>query len=426
MKVAIIGAGYTGMTIAKRLSENNIDVTIFDKESQVGGMTRNVKVGKTTTDRYYRHIFKSDKEVINLAKELNVEIEYFKSKMGYYIKDGLYDWGQVIPLLKFKPLSFVQKMKFGISVLKIKAIRDWKGLEQYTIKEWFVKNKIEDIYSFIWEPLLKNKFGDYAQEISMVWLWGKINLRKTETSLNKETLGYIDFEKMNNNMQENLSDSKVVLKLNTPVKSVEKKNGKYKLDDDNQEYDIVISTIAYEQSEKILRKLLTKEEKEKLEDVKYIGAKTMILEIKKKLTNYYWLNIADEKSPFCGIIDYHNMENIPTKDIIYISNYIDTSNRIYKLNKEELLEEYLPFIKKVNKNFNKKDILNYEVIDEQYAQTIIETNYSEKILNNKLKEEGLYIATAPQIYPEDRGVNYAIRSGYKLADEIMKELKDKE
>ena len=424
MKVAIIGAGYTGMCIGEKLAQNDVKVTIFEKESKVGGMTHNVKLENEITDQYYRHLFKSDKELIELTKSLKVDIKWFKSKMGYYIGNKLYDWGQPLALLKFKPLSFVQKMKFGISVLKIKALKDWKSLEKYTIKEWFEKNKIEDIYNIIWKPLLKNKFGEYEPIISMVWLWGKINLRQSEQGLTKETLGYIDFEDMNNKMKENLEKNDVEIKLNTPVNKITKKeNGMYTIDDSKEEFNIVISTISYAHTKKIYEPYLNKKEKEILDEVKYIGAKTMIIETKKKLSNYYWLNMADEEFPFCGIIDYHNMEEIETKDIIYISNYLDTSNRIYKLNKEDLLEEYLPYIKNIDKDFDKKDIIKYEVIDEDYAQPIIEVDYSKKLLQRKLEEKGLYLCTLPQIYPEDRGVNYAIKSGYALAEDILKDIK---
>ena len=61
------------------------------------------------------------------------------------------------------------------------------------------------------------------------------------------------------------------------------------------------------------------------------------------------------------------------------------------------------------------------MIEEKYTQPIIETNYSNDILDNKLQEKGLYICTLPQIYPEDRGVNYAIKSGYNLANKIIED-----
>lgn len=413
------------MSIAKKLIEHNIEVTIYEKNSKVGGMTQTIKVGDITSDKYYRHLFKSDKYLIELTKELQIEIKWFKSKMGYYIQNQLYDWGQPITLLTFKPLNLLQKIKFGMSVIKIKLIKNWKELEKYTIKEWFEKNQLQDVYNIIWKPLLNNKFGAYASSISMAWLWGKINLRKTDSSFNKEVLGYIEnFEEMNSKMQKDLTQKGVKFYLDTQIQDINKINDKYIINQKEEQYDIVISTLSYLDTKHIFKKYLTKEEIEKLTNVKYIAAKTMLIESRKRLTKYYWLNIADDKFPFCGIIDYHNMEKIENKDMIYISNYLEVTNSIYQLTPEEVLQKYLPYIQKINKDFKKEDILNYKIIDEKYAQPIIEPEYSKMMLDYGFNQKGLYINTLPQIYPEDRGVNYAIRNGYKLANEIIKKFEN--
>lgn len=425
MEVAIIGSGYTGMTIAKRLIENGLSVTIFEKDEKVGGMTTNIEIENIVTDKHYRHLFKSDKYLIQLAQELGVDITWFKGKMGYCMQSKLYDWGQPISLLKFKPLNFIQKMRFGMSVIKLKTIKKAKSLENCTIEEWYKRNGLEDIYKIIWKPLLHNKFGIYATDIPMIYLWSKMNLRKTDSNLNEEKLGYIDnFEEMNQKMQSYLMEKGVKFYLNNKIHNIEKIGDKYTINHEEKQYDIVISTISYEETKKLFDKYLTKEEKEKLIRIKYISAKTMIMVTKKRLTDYYWLNINDTEFPFCGIIDYHNMKNIKeVKNIIYISNYIENSNPINNLEKEELLQRYMPYLQEINKDFKREDILNYVVVDEKYAQSIIELNYSEMLLSNKLSESGLYVDTLPQIYPEDRGVNYAIRNGYKLADEIIQDIK---
>ena len=68
-----------------------------------------------------------------------------------------------------------------------------------------------------------------------------------------------------------------------------------------------------------------------------------------------------------------------------------------------------------------ENIKDYYVFDEKYAQPIIECNYSEYIMDDKLEKERIYLCTMPQIYPEDRGMNYAIKSGIKLANKVLEE-----
>ena len=53
-----------------KLIGNN--VTIFEKNNSVGGMVSTVDLYDTKLEKYYRHIFKSDKEAIELIKEMGL------------------------------------------------------------------------------------------------------------------------------------------------------------------------------------------------------------------------------------------------------------------------------------------------------------------------------------------------------------------
>lgn len=122
-----------------------------------------------------------------------------------------------------------------------------------------------------------------------------------------------------------------------------------------------------------------------------------------------------------GIIEHTNFinkDNYDNNHIIYISNYMTDDNKLYDLPKEELLKEYMKYLTKINKEFTMENIKDYYVFDEKYAQPIIECNYSKSIIEAKLKNEKIYLCTMPQIYPEDRGMNYAIKFGNKVAKEI--------
>ena len=193
MNIAIIGAGYSGLTIAKKLEEKGNNVTIFEKNNSVGGMVSTVDLYDTKLEKYYRHIFKSDKEAIELIKEMGLENELIwpSTKMGYLTNRKIYEWGTPISLLKFKELNFFEKLRFGFNVVHLKLINNYKELEKVTAEKWLKDRIGEKIYSKVWEPLLISKFGDKKDQISMAWLWGKIKLRSTSTTKEGEQLGYI-------------------------------------------------------------------------------------------------------------------------------------------------------------------------------------------------------------------------------------------
>lgn len=434
MKIGIIGAGYSGLTIAKELIEKNQDVTIFEKQPYVGGMVDTIEIFDTRLEKYYRHIFKSDKEAIQLIKDMGLENELIwpATKMGYLTDKRPYLFGTPISLLKFKPLNFIQKLRFGFNVIHIKLINDYKKLEKVTAEKW-LKDRIGDkVYSQIWEPLLISKFGEKKDKISMAWLWGKIKLRSTSTTPDGEQLGYIkgSYQKLTDKLYKFLIDKKVNIKLETCVNEVIKQKDKYIIEYNNngkkekEEFDIIVSTIDYRNFEKLFNKYMNAEEKNKIEKVNYTSARTMMIVTNKSFSPFYWLNIGDNDIPFGGIIEHTNFidkSNYDNNHILYISNYMTEDNKLYNLSKEELLKEYMKSLTKINKEFTMKNIKDYYVFDEKYAQPIIECNYSEYIMGDKLENENIYLCTMPQIYPEDRGMNYAIKSGMSIANKILKD-----
>ena len=357
-----------------------------------------------------------------------------KQKWHTIQKSGLYAFGTPFTLLKYKPLNFIQKIVFGLSVIRIKLIKDYKKIEKYTAEEWMKKNCGEEIYKKIWEPLLITKFGNRKSEISMAWLWGKINLRNSSGTLTGERLGYLEgsWDVLTQKLKDYLEKKGCKIRLRKKVQGVYKKNNKWSIKTENiieDNFDFIVNTTAYDISKDIFKNIITKEEKDKMEDLKYTSAKTLLIYSNKPLTSFYWINIGDNDIPFGGIIEHTNMINkdkYEGTNIIYISNYMYKDDKLYSMNEKDLFDTYYPYILRINPSFKKEDVLKLECYNELYAQPIITTNYSNKILKPKMNENGIYMATMAQIYPEDRGMNYAIKIGNEIAEEIIERNKDNE
>lgn len=433
MKIAIIGGGYSGLTIAKELVEKGQDVTIFERNSYVGGMVDTIEILGTRLEKYYRHIFKSDKEAIQLIKEMGLENELIwpSTKMGYLTDKNMYAFGTPISLLKFKDFNLLEKLRFGFNVIHLKLINDYKKIEKVTAEEWLTKRVGNKIYSKVWEPLLISKFGEKKDKISMAWLWGKIKLRSTSSTKDGEQLGYIkgSYQKLTDRIYEYLIGKNVDIKLEANVKEILKQEQKYNIkydiknEQEQEEYDIIVSTIDYISFGKLFKEYISQKEKEKLENVKYTSARTMLIVTDKRFSPFYWINIGDNNIPFGGIIEHTNFidkSNYQDNNVMYISNYMTEENDLYNKSKEELLEEYIKHLTKINKDFKKENIKEYYVFDEKYAQPIITCNYSQFIMDDKIQKENIYLCTMPQIYPEDRGMNYAIKKGKDIASKIIK------
>jgi protoporphyrinogen oxidase len=120
-----------------------------------------------------------------------------------------------------------------------------------------------------------------------------------------------------------------------------------------------------------------------------------------------------------NFVDRRNYDN---KHMIWVGKYLDQDNPLWTMKKEKLLEKIIPYLKKINPNFEKSWIKRSFFTRFEYAQPIMTKNYSKLIPKMKTPISGLYIANMNNVYPWDRGTNYALKAGKEAAIEMEKEI----
>ena len=436
MKIGIIGAGATGLTAAFELSEKGHQVKVYERDAFMGGHASTFQIGNHPLERGYHHWFTSDIDILRLMKDIGLEnrVMWLPSKVGTLYEGKVYDFVTPLDILKFRPLGFSDRIRLGLSALKIRKIPDWKEVESVTAVDWLQENLKNSVYQSFWEPMLRGKFGDeHYKDIGMAWLWGKMNTRFTSRNswMSKEMLGYPSgsfgeiFDELGKKIIDNGGEIHLTTSVTKIVQSEEKLRGL--IIDSNptvEEFDAVIASIPSH----IFSRLadgLSSEYRGQLGSVTYMSAILMILVLREPLSEMYWLNVADRTIPFVGVIEHTNLlgaDHYDGNHIVYLSNYLTNRNPLYELNEEELLRSYQPHLKTINPNFNEswiKDV-HYHKID--YAQPIIGTNYSENLPSHYTGIEHLYLANTTQIYPEDRGTNYSVRMGRSVANLVLENL----
>ena len=432
MKVAIIGAGATGLTAALKLAQSGHNVTVFEKSLELGGHASTFEINNTPIEKGYHHWFTSDLDIIDLMRELGLEktIQWVPSTVGTLYDSETYDFMTPFDLLRYKPLKIHDRIKLGLSSLKISRIKDWHSLESVTAVEWLQKNINHKVYESFWGPMLRGKFGEQNyKKVSMAWVWGKMNTRfkSRKHLLSRELLGYPSgsFKELFDVLAARCNSLGVSIHLNSSVTAIrpfEQTRIELQLGAENQQFDCLISTTTCQIFNRITEGL-TDSYRSKLDSVKYLAAILVILELKFSLSKYYWLNIADRRIPFVGAIEHTNLINASNyggSHVLYLTNYLDQNSLYYKLPPEELLQKYLPFLSQINNNFQSDWITNFHYQKIPGAQPIIGINYPQSMPNHSTGIQNLYLANTSQIYPEDRGTNYSVRMGKNIAHLVEK------
>ena len=432
MKIGIIGAGFTGLSAAYYLLEKGHEVSIFEKDSQPGGLAIGYqeKGWDWTLEKHYHHWFTNDKFILGLAKKINHKVIIKRPKTSVYVDEKIYQLDSPISVLLFPKLSIIDRLRLGFIVAFLRFNPFWRPLEKINATTFLPKTTGEKGYKMIWEPLFKNKFGEHIHDVSLAWFWARIV--KRTPSLAYPEGGFLNFA---NHLVKAIEQKGGKVNFNTEIvelsstgkpqikyKSI--KNLKYQKDSRIENYDKVVVTLPSFLFLKIAPGL-PQEYKNRFAKLKGLGATNLVLRLSRPFLPdaTYWLNVCDSNHPIMAIVEHTNFMDkkfYNNEYLLYLGNYLSPASYRFKMSKEETLKLFDPYLRKINPDY-RKSLINYELFKVPFAQPIIPTNYSKMIPPFKTPLPNVYLANIEQVYPWDRGTNYAVELGEKIADYILNE-----
>ena len=425
--VVIVGAGFTGLAAALQLSKQGIKPIVVESDEVVGGLAGSFKIGgRYDLEKFYHHWFTNDRYVVELVEELGAadKVMTRESRTGLYYNNTFFRLSKPIDVLRFTPLSFINRIRLGLLVFQVRAIKDWRSIEHLNVREWLVGLCGEEVYRVVWEPLIRAKFNIYADELSATWFWKKLQLRgSSRKSSGGEALAYYrgGFAALAERMQAQILQNGGEVRLNERVERIVTENGAavaVKTDKGMIGADAVLTTPALPITADLLEGAVDKSYLSSLRRVNYLGNKCLILELDRSLSETYWLNVNDPNFPFVGVIEHTNFEPASSygdRHIVYMSRYLPDSDPVYAMDADALYAYAEPHIKRMFPNFDRSWILDKHAWSARYAQPVTERNYSSYVPGRETPLSNVWISTMAHIYPEDRGTNYAIREGREAA-----------
>ncbi len=428
MKIAIVGAGFTGLAAAYKLVKNGHEVTIFEKDQNPGGLAVGYKEKEWdwSLEKHYHHWFTNDTAILNLAKEINHNVIIKTPQTNWYVFGNIYKFVSLKAALTFPLLTPIERIRqlATLGILRINPF--WKPLEKYKTNEIMPKLMGEKAWNMLWKTILVNKFGNFANDISLAWFWARI--KKRTQSLAYPEKGFLPFA---NHLVQVITKNGGSIFFEHETISIEEhnaitvttknKNGKI----EKHFFDKVLVTLPSFLFLKITPQL-PDSYKQKLVKLKGLGATNMILRLRNPFfkDNTYWLSVADSTSPIMAIVEHTNFMNkkyYNNEHLVYLGNYMPIDHPNFLKEKKELLELYDPFLQKINPEY-RKHLIDYTLFKAPFAQPIIPTNYSRFIPSLITPLANVYLSNIEQVYPWDRGTNYAVQLGEKAATYMTQDI----
>ena len=426
MKAAIVGAGIGGMAAAYDLARNGVEVTILEAADYVGGLSSGFSDPhwEWTVERFYHHWFASDEHMLGLIEELgwSDKVLFPRPLTAVYYDGSFYPLDSPLAVLRFRGLPFFDRLRLGMGIAYLRYIARWHSLEKYTAHDWLQRWVGDRAYRILWEPLLIGKFGKYYKEVNMAWFWARVKARTPK-------LGTYEggFQAFMDAFAERLREMGVDIRLQTPVEGIAPSSTGglvVRSREETLDVDRCLVTTSPAQLARMVADLPDAYLKQIL-GLKSMGAVVMILALKHRLSEegIYWHNMSKEAGfPFLSLVEHTNFispEYFGGEHIVYVGDYLDVDHEYFQLTQDELLEQFLPSLARMNPDFNADWIRKTWLFRSKYAQPIPPLNHSTAIPNIQTSIPGLWFASMSQVYPWDRGTNFAVEIARRAATGML-------
>ncbi|NOY99766.1 MAG: NAD(P)/FAD-dependent oxidoreductase [Chloroflexi bacterium] len=428
MKIAIVGAGFSGMAAAYDLAKAGHGITVYEAADHVGGLASGFKEPHWdwSVERFYHHWFASDVHMLGLIEELGLsdKVLFPRPYTVLLHNDKWYPFDSIVQALLFPGLGWgLDKIRFGLVGVYLRLTSNWRALEKVTADAWMRKWAGRRVYEKMWEPLLIGKFGAHYRDVPMSWFWARLHARTTR-------LGTFEggFQAFADAFAEKLRGMDVEIKLSTAVTKIEREQAKGSLIVETEAGDEAFDRILVTASPQGMARLspsLPNDYLAGLRQLKHMGALVMVMSLRRQLSEegYYWFNLPKSAGfPFLALVEHTNYvsrEHFGGDHIVYAGDYLDPEHEYFRLGKDELLERFLPSFKRINPKFERDWVKKVWVFKSAYAQPVPLLNQSQHIPTIETPVEGLYFASMSQVYPWDRGTNFAVEIGRRAARLMM-------
>ena len=424
-RIAVLGAGPMGLAVAYQLSLEGHHPIVFEVDDRVGGMTASFDFNGLEIERYYHFHCLSDHAFLKMLDELDIahQMHWVETKMAYWYQEKLQAWGNPMALFKFRGLSFVAKLRYGVHTFLSTQRKHWKSLDKMEATTWIRRWVGKEAYELLWRRLFDYKFYDFAHELSAAWIWSRIRrIGSSRYNLFREKLGYLEggsntlLQAMKLAIESKGGEIRLKSRVSKVVIGLGKVQG-IEINDQFESFNKVVSTIPLPYVSKLIPDL-PQDILSQFKSIKNIAVVCVIAKLRKPATENFWININDPDMDIPGFVEYSNLRPLD-QHIVYMPFYMPFEHPKFSEPDEAFLDKAKRYLKKVNPTLCDEDFIDLRASRYRYAQPICTPEYLKNIPPIALPIQGLWVADTSYYYPEDRSISESIALGRKIAKEAL-------
>jgi protoporphyrinogen oxidase len=414
----VVGAGFMGLTLARRLVNEGQKVTLIEAAPEIGGLAGAWRLGDIVWDRHYHVTLLSDLRLRGLLRELRLEddLQWRTTNTGFYSGGRLYPLNNVVDYLRLPTLNLWDKMRLAATILYASRIEIGRPLEQVPVSEWLTKLSGRRVFDRIWRPLLRAKLGENYRQTSAAFIWAVIRrlYAARRSGIKTEMFGYATggYARILETFEGRLRNDGVVLELGCRVERIEPRGAKLRVKTASGEqlFDQVVVTLAAPQATRICVGL-SEDELERLHGIEYQGIICASVLLRRRLAGHYVTYITDDGAPFTAVIEMSALVDsaeLADHGLVYLPRYVTREDFYWQLPDAEVEARFLDALFGMYPFLRRSDIAAFRVSRVPHVLAISTLGYSDRLPPMTTTVPGLHIVNSAHIVNGTLNVNETV------------------
>ena len=419
--MAVVGGGISGLASAFRIAGLGHDVTLIEGDAQLGGLGTTFPYRGGRLEKFYHCILPNDDSLVRLINEVGLgdELLWRDTGMGFMYDHEVYPMNTAVDLLRFKPLSPIDRIRMGFLAIAARLRGTDPKLDSVGVGDWISSVVGKRAFNILWKPLLEAKIGDAYPGIPALWLSSRMHREK---NTKKEVKGCLvnGYGSLIDALERSLVERGVTIHLSRRVSSIEDVGGRMRVayeDGTADTFDSVVSTSPLVQFQKLTQTLDIPAGLRDLE-LDYQGVVSGVFLMRRPLSPFYWMPIVASGATAQGLIEMSNLVPLERSDGLYVNymvNYTHRTSPLYAKTDEELLDGYEADLAHLFPDA-KDAIVDRFLFRAPFVEPLWSLGYSDKRPPTTVIPGKLYLAGTSQVYPD---VN-SWKSCCQVVDEMIR------
>lgn len=405
--VGIVGGGILGMTAALRLAEAGVQVAVYERAPDLGGLVGSFDFEGHPVDRFYHVNLPTDDRVLGLAEELGLrdKFRFRPTKVGFYGGGRLFSMTSPKEFLTFPLLKPWERMRLAAFVARCQLIKDHDELDRTPLVEWLRKLCGRGVVEKLWKPLLDSKFDGHYDDLPATYIWARTKrMSKTRDKSGAEIMGWLEggYTTLIDALERRIRELGGEFHTGTQVDQIAEAGGAATglvVEGRYRPFDLVLCTLAPPQAASVLSPELKSHAH--ADRFRYLGVVCLLLRTSKEISPYYHLNITDRQVPLTTVVETTHVVDpkYVGGHLLYITRYVEPGHPDQERPVAELESDYLAQARGIFPELT-DDVILHRKLQRARVTEPVHLLGGAANLPEMFPAPGLALASLAHVYPE--------------------------